>query len=251
MKVAWLAFLLFLLPITLRAQEEAVQFEQANQFYRAGSYEKARSLYEQILHNGYESAGLYYNLGNACFKLQDYPSAILNYERARRLAPHDEDVLYNLRLANLRVVDRIEPLPRLFFLDWWIALLELFSADAWAIVVIVALWCAAIGAGVVLLARTVALQRIGFLASILFVLVCVIAGVGSIRQYGIEHSTNTAIIFTSMVSVKSAPDAKSTDLFVLHEGVKVEFLDAVGDWRKIRLADGKLGWLMVTDVQII
>lgn len=250
MRRAWLVAIV-LLPLTVHAQEESIQFDQANQFYRAGSYDKARKLYEQVLHNGFESAGLYYNLGNACFKLQDYPSAILNYERARRIAPHDDDVAYNLRLANLRVVDRIEPIPRLFLVEWWIAALNLFSADGWAVAVIITLWCAAAAGGVVLIARGVTAQRLGFFVSVFSFLLCLFSVIGSIHRYGVEHGSGEAIVFTPTLSVKSAPDPKSTDLFVLHEGVKVEFLDAVGDWRKIRLADGKLGWLMVTDVQII
>ena len=74
---------------------------------------------------------------------------------------------------------------------------------------------------------------------------------GAAQQYQHEHNDRTAIIFSQSVSIKSSPDAQSTDLFVLHEGVKVDLLDAVGEWRKIRLADGKIGWLAAADLQVI
>src|SRR5713101_7431323 len=125
---------------SLLAQEASLQFGQANQLYRDGKYEKAAGVYEQIINNGYEGAALYYNLGNAYFKLKNIPSAILSYERARRLDPHDEEILYNLRLANLRVVDKIEPIPQIFFVEWWHSLMNSFSSSGWAVAAIVSLW---------------------------------------------------------------------------------------------------------------
>src|SRR6266849_1193138 len=110
------------------AQEARLEFNQANQLYRDAQYDKAARLYEQVVKNGYESPALYYNLGNCYFKLRNIPASILNYERARRLSPHDDDISYNLRLANQRVVDKIEPLPQLFLVDWWNGYIGLFSA---------------------------------------------------------------------------------------------------------------------------
>ena len=72
-----------------------------------------------------------------------------------------------------------------------------------------------------------------------------------ILQQQYEHSDRIAIIFAQSLSVKSSPDSKSTDLFVLHEGVKVELLDSVENWRKIRLPDGKVGWIPGGSIQII
>jgi tetratricopeptide (TPR) repeat protein len=247
------ALLLILLaaPGLLLAQEETLQFEQANTFYRSGDYRKAADMYEQIAHNGYESAPLYYNMGNAYFKLQNIPTAILAYERARRLAPHDEDVLYNLRLANLRVIDKIDPIPQLFLVDWWNAIVTESSSSGWALSAVAGLWIAAALGALVRLARKAALQRIAFLLAFLALLLSVGSFAAMVDRTRAEQSVNSGIVFTQSIAVKSAPDAHSTELFVLHEGVKVEVLDAVGEWRKIRLADGKVGWLTAASIQII
>jgi tetratricopeptide (TPR) repeat protein len=237
-----------LVPGVLLAQEESLQFEQANTFYRNGDYRKAAEMYEQVSRNGYESPALYYNLGNAYFKLQNISSAVLSYERARRLAPRDEDILYNLRLANLRVVDKIDPVPQLFLIDWWNAIITQFSAAGWALLGILGLWVAAAAATLFLLARQTVVQRVAFLLASLAVLVSIGAFVGMAQA---ERSVTAGIVFTQSIAVKSAPDAQSTELFVLHEGVKVEVLDEVGEWRKIRLADGKVGWLTAGSLQII
>lgn len=250
MSKLWFA-LLVLLPFAAMGQEASLQFEQANGLYRSGSYEKAAELYEQILKNGYESPALYYNLGNAYFKVQNIPAAILSYERAKRLAPHDEDILYNLRLANLRVVDKIEPLPQLFVFEWWGSFVTLLPSARWSIVGIVALWLAVIGGAMYWVVRGELARRIAFLISAMMLILTSVAFVSGMQRYHAEQNAASAIVFAQSVSVKSAPDAQSTDLFVIHEGVKVDVLDTVGDWKKVRLADGKEGWVMISSIQLI
>lgn len=233
------------------AQEVSLQFEEANKQYRDGKYQQSSETYEQIARSGYESPALYYNLGNAYFKLKNVPAAILNYERAKRLAPHDDDVAYNLRLANVRIIDKIEPIPQLFFIEWWNSFMHLFSSTGWATVSIIALWCMVVCGSVVWLFRSVTVQRLSFLSGIMFLLIAIIGFTGTFKQLQHERTDRSAIVFFPSVSAKSAPDAQSTDLFVLHEGVKVELLDAVGNWEKIRLADGKMGWVQVESIQVI
>ena len=60
-----------------------------------------------------------------------------------------------------------------------------------------------------------------------------------------------AIIFSPTVTIKSSPDEKSVDLFVLHEGTKVELIDNIGDWYEIRIANGSVGWLATSAVEKI
>ena len=232
-------------------QEESVQFEEGNRSYRSGDYTRAAQLYEQVEKNGYESPALYYNLGNSYFKLKNIPAAILQYERAKRIAPHDEDILYNLRLANIRVIDKIDPLPRLFFIEWWNSSMNLFSSSAWGTIAIVCLWCAALGGGMVVISRSSGLQRAGLLFAVLAIAIGIFSFTGAYERVMKEQQEQAAIVFAPSVSVKSAPDAGSTDLFVVHEGVKVEVLDAVGGWRKIHLADGKVGWIPAGSAQLI
>jgi tetratricopeptide (TPR) repeat protein len=243
MKCLKLLLLIALFALPAMAEEASLMFEQANQAYRANDYAKAVAAYEQILKNGVKSPALYYNLGNSYFKLENTPMAILNYERAHRLAPRDEDIAYNLRLANLRIVDRIEPIPELFFVSWWKSLVNTFSSGGWAVVSILACWVAAIGTALLLISRRFLLQRAALIVAMLALLMTIIGFTATYQRLQYEVNTLSAILIAPSVSVKSAPDEQSTDLFVLHEGVKFEYLDAVGDWRKIRLADGKVGWL--------
>jgi tetratricopeptide (TPR) repeat protein len=233
------------------AQEAAVAFSAANELYRGLKYEEAARAYERIVANGFESAALHYNLGNAWFKAGNVPAAILNYERAKRLAPGDEDILHNLALANLRIVDRIEPIPRLFFVEWWESLVGAASASAWGTAAIVALWAAVILMAAFRLLRGRLARRATLLPGILALLFALFAFTAGGIQGQRETSESAAILLAATAPVKSAPDGQSTDLFVLHEGVRVDLLDVVGEWRKIRLADGKIGWLQAKDLVVI
>lgn len=248
----WLLAIMIVISIhTAFADEAALQFDQANQLYRNGEFQKAASMYEQIVKNGYGSPELYFNLGNSYFKLKNIPASILNYERAKRLAPHDEDISYNLRLANLRVVDKIEPVPTLFLFDWWRSFINLLSAEGWAFACIISIWLLMISWMVFLVVRSFLVRRMAFLLGTIMVVVAAFSFTGGFQQNRIEQSTRDAIVFNPSVPVKSAPDPQSVDLFVIHEGVKVEMLDTVGEWRKIRLADGKIGWINEENLQTI
>jgi tetratricopeptide (TPR) repeat protein len=236
---------------TARSQEAGLLFSQANQLYRNADYEKAATIYEQIIKNGYESPALFYNLGNARFKLKDVPGSILNYERARRLAPRDEDISYNLRLANLRVIDKIEPIPEFFLTEWWKDFIRSCSSSTWALLAVCGLWAAVVFAAVVMFLKTPMVRKVLALSSLFLVLASGVAFAGVTLQSQYERSQELAIISTPSISVKSSPDSKSTDLFLLHEGLKVEVLDSYANWKKIRLPDGKVGWAPAESIEII
>ena len=233
------------------ADEVGVQFEQANQLYRNGEYQKAAGLYEQILLNGYENTVLHFNLGNTYFKLRRWPAAILSYERAKRLAPNDEDISYNLHLANLNVVDKIEPIPKLFLVEWWNGLTNFYSADAWSRIALGCLWVLAAAGALFLTLRSNVVRRMTGFGIVLALVVCLFSFTAVLQRLSVEQNQEYGIVFSPSAAVKSAPDEQSTDLFVIHEGVKVQLVDTVNDWKKVRLADGKVGWLVSGSIQVI
>jgi tetratricopeptide (TPR) repeat protein len=234
------------------AAEVDVQFEQANQAYRNGDFQKAIQMYSQIVQQGYKSAELFYNLGNAYYKSNRIPDAILSYERSLKLSPGDEDAAHNLALANLRIEDRIDAVPKLFFVSWWRAFADSYPASKWAWISIASVW----GACILALALVVGLRwpLIRQLVAWLVIVALFFSALSLAAMFDrsrMERSRNFAILFSASVQVRSAPDEQSTDLFVIHEGVKLELLDSVGDWNKIRLADGKIGWVRSNTFQII
>lgn len=237
-----LIFLIHLISNTLVANPDA-DILKANTAYQAGFYENAISLYEKVIKEGFTSSELYYNLGNAYFKANNNPSAILNYERALKLDPGNEDLIYNLKVANNQIIDKIDQLPKLFYERWWLSLKQLNSTDGWAKLSIILCAVLFILVAVFLLSTSVKLRRL-LLASFLIVLFLMsTAFILAYETYSDAVKQREAIVFDATLAVKSSPEDSGIDLFVIHEGLKVEILDELTGWREIRIANGSKGWV--------
>lgn len=234
---------ILILLITLSASSQDSLLVRANQHYAEGKYEQAIDLYRQILKNNLESAEVYYNLGNACYKTGQYTLSIINYERAKLLAPNDDDIEFNLEIANQHVVDAIAPLPKVFFIRWWHHLVNKFSADSWAKISVFSFILTLVLAGFFVFTASSRIKRTSFWAGILILAISVFSYNFAARQEKRMTEHRFAIITQPSVTVKSSPSEGGTNLFLIHEGLKVEILDQLGTWNNIRLADGNQGWL--------
>ncbi len=240
----FIVIILLVLPFFLPAQEENMQdWDKANAFYTTGEYQKAISLYEQILTGGHESAKLYFNLGNAYYKAGDVNKAILNYERAKLLAPQDKDIDFNLQIANQFVVTSIDALPQPFFLRWRSSIINKYPADTWAYISIGAFLIFLILLGFFIFSRKISLRRFSFWIGILAILFSGFSFSFAAKQKKKLVLRNHAIVFCPRVTVKSSPAESGTDLFLIYEGLKVEVTDSLNNWKEIKLADGNEGWL--------
>jgi tetratricopeptide (TPR) repeat protein len=225
--------------------------KQANQLYSQGLYDSSLVLYKSVLADNYHSAELCYNIGNAYFKNNDIPSAILYYEKAHKLAPNDEDILYNLSICNSMIVDKIEKVPNLFYKQWWNYFYEMFNANSWAMLSLV-IWSAfLVVLGFYILSKSRSSKKISFYLGVLLL----VASVGSFglasQKYYYTKENKEAIVFTPTITVKSSPTNSSVDLFVVHEGTKVRILDKVDNWNKIKIQDGSIGWLPADATKLI
>lgn len=226
-------------------------FQKGNILYEKAQYKEAIPVYEEVVKSGFVNGELYYNLGNAYFKISDIPSAILNYERAKRFLPKDDDVDFNLRMANARVTDKIEPIPIPFYESWWNSLLNVFSADGWAYLSVFLVWLFCGSVVLFFFFREPVWKRIFFYSGLVSLLFFVFSFVIANSKLNLEENYKEAVIFANSSYIKSSPSIKSTDLFILHEGTKAQVLDKIADWYKIRLANGNVGWIKERDVQII
>ncbi|PKP45293.1 MAG: hypothetical protein CVT94_18455, partial [Bacteroidetes bacterium HGW-Bacteroidetes-11] len=211
--------------------------------YMAGFYGNAITIYEEILSSGFESPDLYYNLGNAYFKNEELPKAILNYERALKLNPGNEDYRFNLRFANDKLIDKIDALPELFYIIWWNSLKNKLSANNWAMLALVSFTLVFILLVAFLLSRTLLMKRTLFYTGVLLILLHILSGVLAWQTKTEAKQKQTAIVFAPNLPVKSSPDESSIDLFVIHEGLKVQIIDKIGEWNEIKIGNGSKGWV--------
>jgi len=226
-------------------------FAKGNALYVKAQYKEALTAYQQILDEGYQSAAVYFNMGNASFKNDDIPSALLYYEKAHKLSPGDEDINFNIRFANLKTTDKIDEAPEFFLANWWKALILSLSVNTLSIVSILLVL---FGFGVLIIyffANSVSIKKASFYCSItlFFLGVFTIFIAGMQLNYFSGH--RQAIIFSSSVTVKNGPVEKSGNVFVLHDGTKVNILDTSNGWMKIRIGNGNEGWIKASDVKEI
>ena len=226
-------------------------FEQGNASYAKSQYKEALNAYQDLLNEGYQSVAVYFNMGNASYKLGDIPSALLYYEKAHKLAPGDEDINFNIRFANQKTTDRIDEAPEFFLSSWWRKFILSFSISTLSVLSVIFVLAASIILIVYFFSNSVSLKKLAFYASVtsfcLGLLTIFISG----RQMSYFDAHRQAIIFSSSVPVKNAPVNSSGTLFILHDGTKVNILDNDNGWIKIRLANGNEGWIKSGDVKEI
>jgi tetratricopeptide (TPR) repeat protein len=218
------------------------QFVKGNMLYEQGKFEEAITHFEKAAELA-ESAELYYNLGNAYFKTNQIPQAILNYERALKLTPNDTDLKYNLKLANTLIKDKIEKLPELNITQWWRGLTLSIPVDIWAWAA-VGLMAAAILLLIIFFVSGIrGIRMLTFYTGILFILLSLVSYNRASAAQRIIEETTEAIIFSPKVDVKSSPTDDGVNVFILHEGSKVRILKEAGEWYNIRIASGGEGWI--------
>lgn len=244
-----LVFALLFSATSLVAQESTIK--EAEAAYVAEDYSKAIELYEGILKTYGTSAEIHYNLGNAYFKAGEIAPSILNYERALLLDPADGDMRFNLNVAKQKTVDRIEPLGQFFLVKWFEGVQNIFSVNSWGAIGIVCFIVLIACLFLFFFSKWIRLKKIGFYVGVLMLLVVILANVFASKQKHSLLNRNSAIVFSSTVTVKSSPDVSGTDLFVIHEGTKVFVRSTLGEWSEIELEDGHVGWMPSKDIEKI
>lgn len=217
--------------------------QQADSAYASEHFDVAREMYLQLVGKG-ENAAIYYNLGNTYYRLDSMAQAVLWFERAAQLDPSDDDIRFNLAMARNKTVDRIIPRHEMFFVSAWKTLMHGQSVSEWAYSAIAVFTLGLLLVGLYIYSSRVALRKVGFFGALLSLLLCVLFNVMAynLRQYNDTHTAG--IIMEPAVTVRSTPTKSGTDLFVIHEGTRVEIRDnSMRDWVEIQIADGKVGWI--------
>ena len=232
-------------------QDADALFQKANDAYIAKDYKLAADLYEQILAQDLTAPELYYNLGNAYYKQNKYTLAILNYERALKLDDEFEDAKNNLKLVNLSLEDNLKDIPSTNFAAITEMIGKGVGLSGWAVFSLVFL---GVGLGLFLLyffSDRLNLRKLAFSFGFVFIVLCIISLAMGFYTDNVINGTSDAIITDVVVTAKSSPDDSGTDLFRIHEGLKVSVKDKSLDWVEIRLSDGRVGWIKAEALEVI
>ena len=225
------------------------RFQKANQLYNQEKFQEAIELYKTILDSGEESAALYYNLGNSYYKQSNIGPSIYYYEKALQLAPGDEDILNNLTFAQNSAIDKIDVMPQSFITKFVNSITNLTVIDGWAWVSIIGVLVFVVLMILYFIATSSVKKRLFFVTSWVFLFLGIVAVTFAFKQNKDLITTQYAIVFSQESEVKSEPNMRSDEVFKLHEGTKIQITDTVSNWKKIKLADGKIGWIPSSDIK--
>lgn len=238
-------FFLLMLPLFSMGKDGLnTLFKQGNKQYTEAKYPDAVRSYQKILDAGYESAVVYFNLGNTFYKSGDLSAALLNYEKAHRLAPGDKDIQHNIQFANARTTDKIESVPEFFLQRWWRDVFIFFSIKTFSFLSIALVTLGFLSLILFRFAQLSSIKRAAFYIGLGLIFLGVFTILMATNQYGYFQLHRQAIVFQSTVTVKSEPVNVSKDLFVIHAGTKITILANSSGWIKIELPNGKIGWIL-------
>ncbi len=240
----------FLLSFASLAQNETL-FEEANTLYNQGKYAEAIDKYTAILETKNHSASLYFNLANANYKLNNIAPSIFYYEKALQLNPNDTDIKNNIAFARNMTVDAIDTIPEGGLNKLLKNMTNTFSFDNWAKISVALVFCFVVLFLLYYFAYSSIRKRFAFIGSLLSLILLCTSLLFAFHKYNLDEKDNPAIVFAQESKVKSEPNLRSEESFRLHEGTKVQVLDTVNNWKKIKLSDGKIGWLLSEDIKML
>jgi tetratricopeptide (TPR) repeat protein len=244
-----LLYILTIIIVTSSFAQNDALFEQGKERYKDGKYQEAIENWMKILDNGEHSEAIYFNLGNAHYKLNNIGPSIYYYEKALQLAPGDSDIKTNLAFAENAKIDAIELLPKTIFSKWYHKLASILTFNDWAIASVL---FSILFVGLFLIyyfSVSERKKRILFSSSILSIVLMIFSLAMAFQIYGDSLNNNPAIVFTETVNVRSEPNMGSEVAFILHEGTKVEIITKEDNWVRVEVANGKDGWMPAQDLK--
>ena len=242
--------LAFLFSTVVFPQNE-ILFEQANTMYNQGKYAEAIDKYTAILDTGNHSTALYFNLANAHYKLNNIAPSIYFYEKALQLSPNDKEIKNNMAFAKNMTIDAIDIIPETGLSKLIKSTTNMMSFDAWAKTSVAFVLCFVMLFLIYYFAYSTLNKRLAFISSLASLFLLCVSLAFAFHKFNIDKKNKPAIVFAQESKVKSEPNARSEESFRLHEGTKVQVLDTVNNWKKIKLADGKTGWVASSDIKLL
>lgn len=240
-----------LLSAGIAANAENKLWTEANDAYSMGQYESALNSYRQIEDAGYQSYKLFYNMGNAYYKLGQNGKAILYYEKALKLDPAGADAKNNLQIARLQTLDKIEVVPEFVVSTWIKDVRNLMSSNSWAYFAVALLAVVVVLMLLFKFAPTSGQRKLSFVLACVAFLLAVFAVLFAAGLRANANSEDEAVVMVPVSNIKSAPNSTGNNLFILHEGSKVQIIEEAGQWCRIEISDGRQGWMQKGDIEVI
>lgn len=246
---------------SLWANADSVKFQMADSAFNKDDYATAIKLYEEVITEEGVSSALYYNLGDAYYRVGKKGKALLNYERALRLSPNDNDVRANIEFVNGILQDKVDESAN-YYSNAFSRFVNLASSNTWAIAALIAFLLLITGMSVYFFTSTVALRKLGFFTSLALIGVVILFGVCAFKAKSFAQSDSFAIVISPEAVLSTSPRLpknKREEATVVHEGYKLEITDSIkidsdstsSMWLNVMTPDNIKAWINAKDVEII
>jgi tetratricopeptide (TPR) repeat protein len=226
---------LWLLCASILAAEPGAQFAKANQEYADGDFKAAIDDYEELVRSGRDTPNLFYNLGNAYFRKNDFGRSILSYERALALDPHHPEAEANLRIARDEA-RALELVP-----NRWERIFAFADENQYALAASISFWI-----GIFLVATWVLGRgrgRSAIALSILSLSIFVIAVGASYELSRGKNGRGLAIVTGDKVEARLATADNANRVLILPAGSEIKIVSQRGDWVYAVLPNNLRGWI--------
>jgi hypothetical protein len=260
MRVLWLLFVLVpggavaagVSPPSSQVEGDAGladHFQNGNRAYLDGNYPAAVEAYRKVLEGGVQHPDAYFNLANAYYRSGHRGLAVLFYEKALSMNPSDDGAASNLGIVKKELIDRVvmpegsavgEPMWHEFIrslkLGWLTWTFLCFYLLTFAIL---------IGRR---LARADSLRRLLFWINVPVITLALIFGLLLSSRIYIQEKVHHGVVVSSSASLREGPERTAKELMQVHEGLKIRLLNEVGDYLRVRLANGVEGFVKTSQV---
>ncbi len=226
------------------AQDGEALLNEGSAAYEAKSYTEAINQYEQVLKTGDHSVALYNNLGSSHYQKGDFAYAVLYFEKGLKLAPFNKSILYNLNLAKEALDNDIVKIPEFFLSRIWKFVYSRLSSNTWFILSFFSLGACVYALGLWLLRTERQTKKRGFIAGVSLICLSILTFFLSQSRASFQYKSNTAIVLPSKTPLKSAPEEANDPIMTLEPGVKLFILDQIGEYKKVKLENGQVGWVL-------
>lgn len=239
-------------PLQAKSPLDRETMVRANQLYDNGRFDQARQIYQQLADQDFSQSELLYNLGNANYKQGDLGFAILNYERAARLAPRDADIRANLEFARGQTIDQLETGPASPIDQWLRYNISMVTLNELSLITLVLFW---LMIGLVILYRHSRTEKARARRQFVLVIVAVLFALNAFtlgsRLY-MQTNNPQAIVVAESMDLYSGPGEEFLTEFTLNSGTKVNLLETRGQWSRISLpGEQAQGWTNAGAVETI
>lgn len=246
-----LTLLAFILSLAASAaawgQSPETIMKEAEQLYQEEQFASASAKYLQIINNGYESAPLYYNIGNAYYRTGKLGPAILYFRKAQKLAPKDPEIAENLAYCRTLVVDESAPEARLMNswmseLPWRFGFFEMCAAACVVFFIAILFFC------VNIYFDSPALKTFSRRAGWLLIVIWITISSTIVYRIDSEKKSPAGVILSSRVEALAGPGESYSAVFILHEGAEVQIRKTKDDWYQISYPSVGAGWVKKSSI---